>query len=305
MELGFAAGAVTISRVLGDQYELLGGATGGFGVGLGGNWLIGIGRTSYHALGSFLDIFTVGMRSGAIGFEADVMRLKPQLLRETKIWDKKLNGYREINWAEFNQFEKFAMMLNQGGPNVMKHLKANIENYEQLVSNMEKVLGPENIHLLHEEFAIISMLGPMMAARDASKVSNAGIATLFSKENPDFLENLASHQYMVKALQDTLDEISNKAARGLPGEEGALAQAQIKEMQDSIQRFVNESQLETTQEFTKLKNDSKQFFDNIGDINHPMWSNSEILYENINRMDEFFDFMKKKFIFFKIMFEPV
>ena len=304
MELGFASGAVLTSRVFGDQFELLGGAGGGLSIGMGGNWLLGIGRTGYHGLASFFDIATVAMRNGSLGFEGDVMRLKPQILRETKIWDKKLNAYREINWAEFAQFEKFAMKLNEGGPDVMRHLKANIENYEQMVSNFEKVLGSENIHLFHEEFAIISMLGPMMAARDAAKVGNSGVATLFSKDNPDFLNNLATHQFLIKSLQDTLDEISNKSVRGVPGEEGALAQTQIKEMQDSLQNFINQNQLETTQEFAKLLDDSKQFFDNIGQPDHPMWSNSEILYENLARMDEFFDFMKKDPILNEMINKP-
>ena len=304
MELGFASGAVLTSRIFGDKFELLGGAGGGISVGVGGNWLIGVGRTGYHGLASFFDMFAVAMRNGSLGFEGDVMRLKPQILRETKIWDKKRNAYREINFLEFTQFERFAMMLNEGGPDVMRHLKANIENYERMVSNFEKVLGSENIHLFHEEFAIISMLGPMMAARDAAKVGNAGVATLFSKENPDFLNNLATHQYMIKSLQDTLDEISNKSIRGVPGEEGALAQTQIREMQDSIQRFIDQNQLETTQEFSKLLGDSKQFFDNIGNIEHPMWSNSEILYENLARMDEFFNFMKKDPILNEMINKP-
>ena len=88
MELGFASGAVLTSRVFGDQFDLLGGAGGGLSVGLGGNWLLGIGRTGYHGLASFFDMFAVGLRNGAIEFGPiniptgvrDVMRLKPQIL---------------------------------------------------------------------------------------------------------------------------------------------------------------------------------------------------------------------------------
>ena len=91
MELGFAAGAVSVAEIFGDNYEFLGGIMGGVGTGVGGNWVLGVGRTGYHGVASFLDIFSTGLRNGSLGFEADVMRIKPEILRNTKILRKTLH----------------------------------------------------------------------------------------------------------------------------------------------------------------------------------------------------------------------
>ena len=292
MELGFAAGAVSLAQVAGEQYEFLGGMLGGFGTGLGGNWVVGVGTTGYHGVASFLDIFSKGIRNGALGFEGDVMRLKPEILRSTKVWDKKSNAFREISWAEYNQFEKFAYKLNEGGPDVMKHIKANIENYNVLVEKLGKNIGEENVHILHEQFALIAMMGPMMAARDAAKVSNTSVSSLFDVANPEFLQSLQRHQYMLGALQETLESVSNKSIRGDVGTAGGPIQEEFKTMQKAISDFANQNTIDTTKEFETLLSDSKRFFESIGDVSHPMWDDSELIYQNLDRMDNFFKFVE-------------
>ena len=292
MELGFAAGAVSVAEMFGDNYEFLGGIMGSVGTGVGGNWVLGVGRTGYHGVASFLDIFSTGLRNGSLGFEADVMRIKPEILRNTKIWDKKLKAYREITWAEFNQFEKFALMLNNGGPDVMKHIQANMDDYNALVEKMETTLGAENIHLLHEQFALISMMGPMMAARDAAKISNTTVTSLFDIANPEFLESLSRHQYMLGAINDVIAQISSKSSRGLVGEQGGVIQQEFKKIQQAVSDFANQNTMDTTKEFEMLLNDSKRFFESIGDVSHPMWDDSELLYNNLEKMDNFFKFVE-------------
>ena len=122
-------------------------------------------------------------------------------------------------------------MLNNGGPDVMKHIQANMNDYNALVEKMEGTLGAENIHLLHEQFALISMMGPMMAARDAAKISNTTVTSLFDIANPEFLESLSRHQYMLGAINDVISEMSNRSGRGFVGTQGGGVQQEFKAIQ--------------------------------------------------------------------------
>jgi hypothetical protein len=284
MELGFAAGAVTISEVWGDRYEFLGGITGGVVTGLTGNWVLNVGKTGYHVGATWLDWISKSVRDGSLGFEGNMMRLKPEILRNTKVWDKDISDYREISPLELKLFERHAYQLSQGGEDVTKHIKANIENYNSLIDRMTPVLGTKNIHMLHEEFAIISMLGPMMAARDAAKVSNTSLTSLFDTANPEFLDSLKKHQYMIGALQEVLEKMSNATSRSSTNKGGQ----EFLKIQTAISDFANQSTMDTTKEFQGLLNDSKNFFENLGDVTHPMWDDSEALYQNLDRMDNFF-----------------
>ena len=284
MELGFAAGAVTIAEVWGDQYEFLGGISGGLVTGLTGNWALNVGKTGYHVGATWLDWISTSVREGALGKEINMMRFKPEILRNTKVWDKDAMDYREIGPLELKLFERHAYQLSQGGEDVTKHIKANIENYNSLIDRMTPILGVENIHLLHEEFALISMLGPMMAARDAAKVSNTSLTSLFDTANPEFLDSLKKHQYMIGALQEVLEKMSNVTSRSRTNKGGQ----EFLKIQTAISDFANQSTMDTTKEFQGLLNDSKNFFENIGDVTHPMWDDSEALYQNLDRMDNFF-----------------
>jgi hypothetical protein len=289
MELGFAAGAVTVSELFGSNYEFIGGLSGGVGIGLGGSWVTGLGRTTYHALGSLLDGLSTHYR--AEGY--DVMRLKPEVLRNMKIYDKSIDDYRELKWYEFGIFEKFTQKVAEGGPDVLKHIQVNFDNYNKLVADVEKVIGPKNIHLFHEQFAIVSMLGPMMAARDAAQTQHSTISTLFSKENPEYLDSMKRHHYMLRSLKNVIDEISQKATRGVPGDEAGVIRGEFDTMQQSITDFVGKEQMELTKEFSRLMDSSVQFYNNIGNLDHPMWMDTEVLYQNLDRMDEFFDYIQK------------
>jgi hypothetical protein len=292
MEIAFASGAVTMSEIMDNQnYEFLGGIIGGLSLGAGGNWTLGVGRTAYHFGASVLDILSTNMRNGNLtfGVKTNIMQFKPEILRNTKIWDDSLKEFRSISWAEFAQFEKFALMMNSGGPDVIQHIKANMDNYLGLMDKFEKQLGPDNIHLLHQEFAIISMLGPMLVARDAAKFK-AGLTSLFEVANPEFLNNLKQHQYLLKSLKEVVENIRNKSKRGEIGEE--TIGKEFSDMQNKVTEFLETNELQATKQFEDLLADSKTFMDNLGDATHPMWDDPEVLFHNLDNMENFFNFVK-------------